>query len=143
MDNAVFGNDTSIGNVLHDIADRIHRRSLLILISDLMDNPSDILAGIKHMRHNNHEVLVFQVLDPAEINFDFSGDILFEDLESGQKIKTQPQYIRSEYQDRVEQYLSNLKTQFSNNRIDYQLLQTDSPFHVALNEFLLKRQRLF
>lgn len=143
IDNARYGSDTSVGKVLHDMADRIHKRSLLIIISDLLDNPEEIIAGVNHMRYNKHEALVFHIMDQTELNFDFSGDIIFEDLESGETIKTQPQYIHSQYQKHIETYLNYLKVNFSNNKIDYQLLNTETPFYVALNEFLLKRMRLY
>ena len=143
IDNAQYGNDTSVGKVLHDMADRIHKRSLLIIISDLLDDPEDIIAGVNHMRYNKHEALVFHIMDQTELNFDFSGDIVFEDLESGETIKTQPQYIHSQYLKHIETYLDYLKVNFSNNKTDYQLLNTGTPFYVALNEFLLKRMRLY
>ena len=134
--------DTNLGGVLHRVAERIHRRSLIILISDLLDSPEEVMTGLKHFRHDQHEVLVFQVLDQKEREFDFSGDIIFEDIESAEKIKTQPTYIRQAYRQKFADFLNYYRINFSNNGIDYQQLETTTPFDKALNEYLLKRKRL-
>jgi hypothetical protein len=141
IDNAEYGNDTNISGTLHSVAERLNRRGLIILISDLLDDPEKILSGLKHFRHSQHEVLVFHIIDQQEIEFDFSGDIQFEDLESDEKIKTQPRYIRESYQRKFNDFLNFFKLNFSNNRIDYQQLFTNTPFDIALTEYLLKRKR--
>jgi len=141
IDKAQYGNDTNISETLHGVAERINRRGLIILISDLLDEPENILSGLKHFRHNQHEVLVFHIIDRQELDFNFSGDIQFEDLESTEKIKTQPRYIRESYQQKFNEFLNYYKLNFSNNRIDYQQLFTTTPFDIALTEYLLKRKR--
>ena len=143
VDKAEYGEDTNISAALHYVAERIHKRGLIILISDLLDDPQAILNGLKHFRHNKHEILVFHVIDPKEQEFDFSGDIVFEDLESSDKIKTQPRYIREIYRQKFNEFLDYLKVNFSNNRIDYQQLYTTTPYDKALTEYLLKRKRMF
>lgn len=143
MDSAEYGTDTNISQTLHSVAERIKRRGLIILISDLLDDPQEILNGLKHFRHNKHEVLVFHVLDPQEFDFTFRGDIQFEDMETLEKIKTQPTLIKESYHNQVTEFLNYYRINFSNNRIDYQQLFTDTPFNVALTEYLLKRKRLF
>jgi len=142
IENARFGADTNLGTILHDTAERIHRRSLVILISDLLDDPEHVIAGLKHFRHDQHEVLVFHILDQQEIDFDFSGDIIFEDLEDQVQIKTQPSFIRQKYQKQFEGFLEYYRKNISNTRIDYQILDTRTPFDVALNHYLLKRTHL-
>lgn len=137
-----LGKDTDIGFVLHQIAERFNRRGLVILISDLLDDPAKIVEGLKHFRHNQHEVLVFHILDEQEQSFSFSGDVLFEDMESGERIKTQPWYIRESYKENFSKYLDYFRQEFSNNRIDYQLLNTNTPFNKALTEYLIKRKRM-
>lgn len=143
IDSAEYGNDTNISATLHNVAERINRRGLIILISDLLDEPENILSGLKHFRHNQHEVLVFHIIDQEELDFNFSGDIQFEDLESEEKIKTQPRYIRESYQEKFNDFLNYYKLNFSNNRIDYQQLFTYTPFDIALTEYLLKRKRMY
>lgn len=142
LDQLTYGPDTNIAAVLHEIADRFRRRGLVIVISDLLDEPDKILKGLKHFRHNQHEVLVFHILDRQEVSFSFKGDMEFEDLESGEKLKTQPVFIRKAYQERVNDFLDQIRTNCRNNRIDYQQLFTDTPFNIALTQYLIKRKKL-
>jgi uncharacterized protein (DUF58 family) len=142
LDGAVPGADTDIGSVLHNMAERIKRKGLLILISDLLDIPEKIISGLRHFRHNKHEVLVFQLLDPRERQLDFKGEIQFEDLESGEKITTQPWYIKRDYQQKIEEYIRYMKSECRTNRIDYQLIDTDYTLDLALMEYLIKRRKL-
>ena len=143
IDKVEYGSDTNISAALHKVAEQIRKRGLIILISDLLDDPQAILNGLKHFRHNKHEILVFHIIDPKELEFDFSGDVLFEDLESRDKLKTQPRYIQEIYKQKFGEYLDYLKVNFSNNRIDYQQLFTSTPYDKALTEYLLKRKRMF
>jgi len=142
LDKCKAGKDTDVGGILHEMAERIKRRGLVILISDLLDDPAKIISGLRHFRHNKHEVLVFHLLDPKERYLDFQGDVIFEDLETGEKIKTYPWYIKREYQDKVEGYINLLKSQCRENQIDYQLLETHFTLDLALMEYLIKRNRL-
>ncbi len=138
-----LGNDTSVGKVLHRIADQFRRRGLIILISDLLDDPVEIMKGLKHFRHDKHEVLVFHILDRQEVEFEFNGNILFKDLESGERVKTQPFFIREQYRERFRNFLKYYQLQTSKNNIDYQQMFTDEPLNMALAKFLSKRRRLF
>jgi uncharacterized protein (DUF58 family) len=142
LENTSPGSDTDIGSILHQMAERIKRKGLLILISDLFDSPERILAGLRHFRHNKHEVLVFHLLDPQERHLNFKGEIQFEDLETGEKITTQPWYIRRDYQLQIDEYIRDLKSQCRNNRIDYNLITTDTALDLALMEYLIKRRKL-
>ena len=69
------------------MAERVKRRGLVVIISDLLDDPEKVIAGLKHFRHRNHEIVVFHVLDPFEIRFDFNRDYIFEDLETDEKLR--------------------------------------------------------
>jgi uncharacterized protein (DUF58 family) len=142
IDNAEAGEDTNISKVLHEVAEQFKRRGLIILISDLLDDPDQIISGLKHFRYNEHEVLVFHVIDRQEEEFQFSGDVQFEDLESRDQIRTQPWYIRENYKNGFRRYLEHLKIQCNNNRINYQKMYTDMPFSAALTEYLIKRKQL-
>ena len=143
MTGALHGPDTNIAKSLHTIAEQIKRRSLIILISDLLDSPDEIISGLKHFRHEQHEVLVFHIIDPREAAFDFEGDVIFEDLESGERIRTQPGFIRRGYVSRYRAYLEDLARRMRDNRIDYQTLYTDTPYDKALTQYLLKRKKMF
>lgn len=142
LDNIEAGNDTDIGSILHTMSERLKRRGLIILISDLYDDPENVLSGLRHFRYNQHEVLVFHLLDPAEINFDFEGDVEFEDLESGAKIRTYPWYIREEYKAAVNKFEQNYRRQCREYLIDYHLLTTDQTLDLALMEYMIKRKKL-
>jgi len=142
IDKSKGGSDTNISHVLHKMAERIRRRGLIILISDLLDNPEEVISGLRHFRHNHHEVLVFHVLDPQEIQFDFKGDVIFEDLESTEKIRTFPWFIKKEYQEKMQEFISYYRSTCRENRIDYQLIETDLSLDKALMEYLVKRNKL-
>ncbi len=133
---------TDSANTFHEMAERIHRRGLIIVFSDLLDDPEKVISGLKHFRHKNHEVIVFQILDPMEISFDFKRNALFKDMETTEKITTQPWHIQSDYQKHVKKFIDNYKRQFRMNRIDYVLLQTSWNFDRALMEYLIKRKRI-
>ncbi len=143
LDRVESGDDTRISDVLHVMAERIKRRGLIVLISDLLDDPEEVISGLRHFRHNRHEVLVFHILDRQEIDFDFKGDVLFEDLESKEKIRTFPWYIKNEYRQKVQEFLDHYKHICQENKIDYQMLQTDLTLDKALMEYLIKRNKLY
>ncbi len=140
---AQMGKDTSVGTVLHQIADQFRRRGLIILISDLLDDPEEILKGLKHFRHDKHEVLVFHILDRQELEFEFNGNVMFKDLESDERVKTQPFFIRQQYRERFRNFLKYYRLETSKNNIDYQQMFTDEPLNIALTKFLSKRRRMF
>lgn len=142
LDQATSGKDTDISQVLHSMAERIKRRGLIILISDLMDDPEKVISGLRHFRHNKHEVLVFHLLDPAEISFDFTGDVIFEDMETGEEMRTFPWYIKKEYQKRMAGFIDNYRKLCRDHRIDYQLMETSTSLDTVLMEYLIKRNRL-
>ena len=125
-----------------EMAERMKRRGLVILISDLMDDPEKLLMGLKHFRHRQHEVIVFHILDPHEIDLDYRDEVEFEDLESGQRIRLEPAFLREQYNSDVARWLERLERGCKNNQIDYNLLRTDTPFDQALTAYLGKRLRL-
>ncbi len=136
------GAQTNISATFHQMAERIKRRGLIIIISDLMDEPEKVLSGLKHFRHNKHEVVVFHILDPLERTFNFGQDATFVDLESGEKIVTQPWHIRAEYCKLLAKFIELYKNQCLANRIDYVLMDTRENFDRALMQYLVKRKRI-
>lgn len=135
-------NKTSTASTLHAVAERIKRRGLVILLSDLFDDPRQVMAALRHFRHKKHEVIVMQVLDPLERSFAFDRDAVFRDLETGDTITTQPWHIQQSYREQMGQFLESYKRECRQNNIDYILLDTTMPFDVALFEFLHKRQKM-
>jgi uncharacterized protein (DUF58 family) len=142
LDDVEPGARTSISPALHELAERMKRRGLVVLISDLMDDPEKILMGLKHFRHRQHEVIVFHVLDPYELDLDYRDEVEFEDLESGRRIRVEPAFLREQYNRDVAAWVDRLERGCKNNQIDYNLLRTDTPFDQALTAFLGKRLRL-
>lgn len=142
LQNVQTHEETEIGPTLHAIAERMKRRGLVILISDLFDDPRKVMAGLKHFRHRKHEVIVFQVLDPRERDLDYSGDVIFEDLETEVRIQTQPIHIRASYREQMRTFIEQYRRECRENRIDHVLLDTHTPFDMALMEYVNKRARL-
>ena len=133
---------TNPGPLIHQLAERIQRRGLIILISDLWVNTDDFLRGIKHFRSHGHEIIVFHVVDPVEINLDYEGIARFVDLETGEEVATQAWHIKEDYQRKVTNYIARLRREFAEDSVDYFLVSTDRPFTDVLFEFLAKRRRL-
>jgi len=133
---------TNISGALHIMAERLHRRGLVVLVSDLFDDPEAVLNGLKHFRHRQHEVLVFHVLDDLERSFDYSQEARFVDLESQREIRSQPWFIKAEYRRRVEAWMQHLAHQCRERHIDYVPMTTSTPFDLALLAYLNKRAHL-
>ncbi len=133
---------TDIAKTLHEMAERINRRGLVIVFSDLLDEPNRVISGLKHFRHKKHDVIVFHIFDPMEMSFDFKRNALFKDLESGEKMTTQPWHIKADYQKQVNRFIENYKRQCHLDQIDYVLLNTAWPYDRALMQYLLKRKKM-
>jgi uncharacterized protein (DUF58 family) len=133
---------TRLGPSLHELAERIKRRGLVILLSDLMDKPEDVLSGLQHFRHRNHEVIVFHVLDPDEIEFPFHDTSTFVDLESGERLTTEPWEIGPRYRERLEAWRERYRRSCREQLIDYVPLDTRTSFDRALMAYLEKRAKL-
>jgi uncharacterized protein (DUF58 family) len=134
---------TGVGSALHRVAERMKRRGLVILISDLLDEPETIISGLKHFRWDGHEVIVMQVLDPLEMSFAFPRDARFRDLETDETIITQPWHLRQAYQREMNRFLDELKSGCRENGVDYALFDTHRAYDFALIEYLNKRKKLF
>ncbi len=133
---------TNSATALHQRAESISRRGLVIVLSDLFDDPKKVMAALKHFRHNNHEVLVMQILDPLERNFAFGSDAVFKDLETREMLTTQPFHIQKAYQETMKDFIAHYKRECRENSIDYILLDTTTSFDIALLNYLNKRQRM-
>jgi uncharacterized protein (DUF58 family) len=142
LSNIVPSEKTDAGSSFHELADRIKRRGLIIIISDLFDDPQKMLMGLKHFRHRKHEVIVFQILDPFERNFSYKSEARFRDMETGQMLLTNPHQIRHEYIERLNEYVETFSRACRDSLIDYHLLDTSVPFDKALFGYLAKRAKL-
>ena len=113
-----------------------------MLLSDLMDDPSEVLSALQHFRHRHHEVIVLHVLDPDEVEFPYTDTSTFVDLESGTRVTTEPWEIAARYHERFEAWRGRLARACREQRIDYVPLDTRTPYDRALMAYLEKRSRL-
>lgn len=142
IEQTTLGSETAMGKPLHQLAEQQNRRGFVILISDLLDDPGAIVDGLRHFRFQGHEVIVFHILDPQEVNFDYDDVVEFEDLETGEKMLVVPDAVREVYMENLERYRSTLRRECALLRIDYSLLTTDQPLDFALFNYLAARKRL-
>jgi uncharacterized protein (DUF58 family) len=142
LEGAEPASTTSMGSALEKLAERVKRRGLILLLSDLMDEPSSVMRALKHFRHRQHEVVVFHILDPYEIQFPFRQEAGFVDLETGKELLTQPWEIADQYRERFESWSKAYERVCLENRIEYVRLSTQTPYDVALLRYLEKRKRL-
>jgi uncharacterized protein (DUF58 family) len=137
LENRGPGGDTNVGKILEDIAGQVRRRGLIVLVSDLLDDPDAILKGLRHFRFKGNDVIVFHLLDQAELDLPFEGNILFEDLEAANlQVIADPRAIRSTYQQVVQEFIGNVRKQCHDSAIDYQVISTATPLDRALASYL-------
>jgi uncharacterized protein (DUF58 family) len=127
---------------LHKMAEHFGRRGLLILISDLYEDPDAVLEAIGPLRFRGNDLAVFHLLDPAELDFSFREPSAFEDLESGEQIPIVPDALADQYKVLVQAHVDALRERFSANRIDYTMLNTSMPLDHGLFSYLSTRERL-
>src|SRR6266545_7487166 len=142
LGSAAAGGRTRLGPALHELAERIRRRGLVVLCSDLMDRPAEVLKGLQHFRHRHHEVVVFHILDPDEVDFPYTDTATFVDLETGERLTTEPWEIARRYRERLAAWSEQYQRNCRERRIDYVRLDTRTPFDRALLAYLEKRARL-
>ncbi len=134
---------TSISSCSETISSKIKKRGLAIFISDFLEEPESILKLLKQVHFRKNEVIVFQILDPSEIRFDFDDDVTFTDLESGTEITAHPPLIRKAYKERMKEHTDILKLECRKLGIEYNLIETAVPFDKALTAYFSKREKMF
>src|ERR1700730_10331216 len=125
--------------LFHDLAERVNRRALIFLLSDMFDEVPEILAGFKHLRHKRHEVILWHILDGAELTFPFQEATLFRGLEQYPELLTDPRSLRAGYLAQVGTFLRELQRGCRDQNIDYIQLPTDMHLSVALSSYLARR----
>jgi uncharacterized protein (DUF58 family) len=133
---------TSIAPLLHELADKVRRRGLVFLISDCFDEVPPVLDGLRHLRFQGHEVVLFHVLHPDEMGFPFDGMVKFEGVELPQHLLTRPRLIRPSYLRNLEAYLKQLQAGCETNRVDYVLTDTSRPLGETLTAYLARRLKI-
>lgn len=130
---------TSIRGVLDDLAERLARRTLIVLISDLLDDADEIVTGLKHLRYKRNDVIVLQVLDPAELSFHFHGPTRFEGLEETGRLSVDPASVRSRYLEEVDRFQTSLRRHCRQMHIDYEVFNTADSLDLVLSTYLANR----
>jgi len=142
LDECVPGSDTDLAETLHELAERVRRRGLIVLFSDLLDEQDAVINALQHFRHKKHEVLVFHVMDPAEVSFPFQGVTRFRDMESPRELLANPALLRQRYVERFQAFSDYYREQCGRLKIDYIRVNTQTPYDEFLSEYLIRRSRL-
>ena len=137
------GRTTAVADVLHQVAGRIRKRSLMVLFSDLLDDTERVIEALHHLRYRGHDLVVFHVLDEAEAHLGMTGPIDLEDPETGQRVMTDPESIRADYLARLEEFKNRFRRELEGQRADFVAVDTSTPFDKALVSFLLNRRKRF
>jgi uncharacterized protein (DUF58 family) len=133
---------TNTAACLHQIAEKIQRRGMVIIISDFFDELNSVLSAVKHFRYKKNDVIIFQILDPLERSFAFGRDAIFKDLESGEEITTQPFQIQKAYKEAMDAFTGQIKNECLNANIEYNLIDTKTSFDKALFSYIQKRNKI-
>ncbi|MGH7200599.1 MAG: DUF58 domain-containing protein [Planctomycetaceae bacterium] len=141
MDQTPAQGETGLGPIFHDLAERLKRRGLVIILSDLFDDVESVLMGLKHFHHRRHDVSLLQIVDPAEQDFPFEDLTLFKGLESLPQQMADPRALRSAYRREFEQFLQDVRRGCRDLRMEHALIRTDQPLDVALSSYLAHRTR--
>jgi len=141
LDRLRAGKETNVSKPLHQLADSLSKRGIVVLISDLLDDPEAVIRGLKHVRFRGTDVIVFHVLDPDEIDFPFERPTRFEDLETTEEIMAVPSLVREHYLRQIGGLIDRYKRELGVTGIDYQLLKTTDPLELALLSYLSARSR--
>jgi len=135
------GEETALAPIFHKIAEQAHRRGLIVVISDLFDDPEEILNALHHFRHRKHEVLLLHVMAEEELTLPFDRWSAFRDLElPGRRVQVDPRAIRAEYVNEVRRFIRRIETGCGRMNIDYVPLSTRQSFDVALAHYLASRR---
>ncbi|MGH1361991.1 MAG: DUF58 domain-containing protein [Calditrichia bacterium] len=135
---------TAVSQTLHTMAEKLKRPGLVILLTEfLYEDAEKILEGLRHFRYYNHEVIVFNILDPKDRFFDFEDEGTFIDMETGEELKTQPYLIRQSYREMVDSFYEELKQSCHSMKVDFHNILTTESFDTAIMRYLSKRRQMY
>lgn len=130
---------TQIGPLLHELSGRLSRRGLVIVLSDFFDDVDSIMAGLKHLRFRKHDIILMQILDPAELDFPFDRPTMFNGLEAFPELLADPISVRKAYREEIEAFVNDLRSQSLANQMDFVQIRSDQPFDAVLRNFFNHR----
>ncbi len=142
INKAIPSGETSLSSMLYQLAQKTRKRGLIILISDLLDDPSVVIKALRSFRYRKHEILVFHIVDIKEYEFSFDKAALFHDLEDDSEMIIEPSMIRASYQKKFKGLLQFYRQQLLESHIDYETIFTTTPYDRALFSYLQKRGSL-
>jgi uncharacterized protein (DUF58 family) len=137
------GEKTDLSKPLVQVAERLRRRGIVVVISDLYDEPSKVMNGLRHLALRGNDVIVFQILDPAELRFDFPSAAQFVDMETRAEMHVIPDYVRQEYRKLLRNQISENEKECRKDRMDFSLIDTSLPLDSALFSYLVRREQLY
>jgi uncharacterized protein (DUF58 family) len=143
LERVTLGHRTDLAKPLRDLVEAIDKRGLVVLISDLLDDPVRVLRGLKHFRYRKTDVIVFQVLDPAELSFPFEKAARFRDMETADEVVAVPDAVRGDYLKAVGDLVDLYRQELGAAGIDFCLLDTSRPLETGLMSYLMTRKRAF
>lgn len=131
--------ETDIVKVIHKTAEKVKKRAMIILISDLFQNPDKLLDCFQHIRHRKHDLAVFHLMAPEELSFDFEGSVKFNDMETDFSVLSEPDLIQKEYHRELQNYLKKLKKGCREFNVDYRFMNISIPYYRELAQFIIER----
>jgi uncharacterized protein (DUF58 family) len=137
------GKGTNIAPTFHELADMIAKRGLVIVISDLYDDPAEIMKALQHFVYKKHQIIVFHLLDPAELEFPFKKILTFMDMETDERLQVDPRYVRDGYVEEINAFIENYRRECSERNIEYSLTTTDQPYDRMLLDYLARRKAMY
>jgi uncharacterized protein (DUF58 family) len=137
-----MGTRTNVAKPLHDLAAAVRKRGMVVLVSDLLDDPVSVLDGLKHFRYRGTDVVVFHILDPYELKFPFEHAARFRDMETQEEVMAVPGSVRADYLERMQARIAFYQRELGLAGIDYCQLQTSQPLELGLMAYLMTRRRV-
>jgi uncharacterized protein (DUF58 family) len=141
LDRLALGQRSDVSKPLHRLADMLRRRGIVVLLSDLLDEPAEVVRGLKHLRFRGIDVIVFHLLDPAELTFPFERPTRFHDMETADEVVAVPSMVRDDYLRQVQALIRFYARELRVTGIDYRLVDTSQPIEFALLSYLSARQK--
>ena len=141
LNQAIPKGETKLVPLLHELAEKARRRALIIILSDCFCDGTELRDALQHLRFQKHDLALFQLLDPLELDFTFDRPVRFVDMEGSESIVTEPATIRAEYQSQLNQFLDKLKTDCHEFNADYRRVTIDQPYDKVLADFLNERAK--
>jgi len=142
LNNIQSTDKTGTARCLNEIADKVKRRGLVIIISDLFDDQKEVLSALRHFKYTKNEVIVFQILDPVELSFLSGNPVTLKDVETQEEMFSQPFVMQKAYQEAVKEFTETYRMECAKSDIDYIMLSTESTFDKALINYLSKRMKM-